>query len=144
VIPTPTAASGWAPPPEAPAGLRSVEAPRSVDAGQLRLAGAAMLAVAAVRPWVPHSPGLPCPLRTLTGIPCPLCGMTRAVTFAVHGDLGRSLAMTPGGIVAVLVAIALLVAWRVRRVSVPAWAVPVALGALWGYQLAKYATGRPL
>jgi len=28
----------------------------------------------------------PCPLRTLTGIPCPLCGATRSVVLAVHGD----------------------------------------------------------
>lgn len=117
---------------------------RTLDAAQLRLAGAAMLAVAVVRPWLPHALGLPCPLRSLTGIPCPLCGMTRAVTFAVHGDLGASLAMTPGGVAAVAVAVVLLVAWRVRRVPLPAWSVPPVLGALWAFQLAKLATGRPL
>ncbi len=103
-----------------------------------------MLAVAVVRPWLPHGFGLPCPLRSVTGIPCPLCGMTRAVTYAVHGDLGASVAMTPGGIVAVVLALGLLAAWRVRRVSVPAWVIPAVLGVLWAFQLAKYATGRPL
>lgn len=103
-----------------------------------------MLAVAVVRPWLPHGLSLPCPLRSVTGIPCPLCGMTRAVTYAVHGDLGASVAMTPGGIVAVVLALGLLAAWRVRRVSVPAWVIPAVLGVLWAFQLAKYATGRPL
>ncbi len=139
-----TAPTGWNVPTAAPAGPSPSGRSRTIDAGQLRGAGAAMLAVAVAMPWLPHGPGLPCPLRTVTGVPCPLCGMTRAVTMAVHGDLGASLAMSPGGIVAVVAALVLLVAWRVRRIAIPGWAIPLTLGALWVYQLAKYATGRPL
>ena len=29
--------------------------------------------------------GIPCPLRTLTGVPCPCCGMTTATVSLVHG-----------------------------------------------------------
>jgi hypothetical protein len=38
------------------------------------MAGAVHPAVVAHTGW----PGLPCPLRTLTGVPCPFCGMTEA------------------------------------------------------------------
>jgi hypothetical protein len=128
-------------PPRTGAVDRSVQ---TVDAHHLRAAGAAMLGIAAIRPLLPVGLGPPCPLRTLTGIPCPFCGMTRSVTAVVHGHLGASLALNPAGIVAVLLAIALLLAWRVRRITYATWLVPLVLGLMWSYQLFKYATGRPL
>jgi hypothetical protein len=70
--------------------------------------------------------------------------MTRSVTAAVHGDLARSLFLNPAGILAVLLALALLAGWRVRRITYATWLVPVVLGLMWSYQLFKYATGRPL
>lgn len=110
-----------------------------VDLAPLRAAGAAVLGAAAIWPLVPVHPPLACPLRTTTGIPCPLCGMTRAVTAAVHGDLAASLRYNPAGVVVVLLAVALLLTWRVRgvrapRVSLPAVVVPLVV--LWGWNLA--------
>jgi Protein of unknown function (DUF2752) len=116
----------------------------SVDLTQLRWIGAAMLGVAAVRPLVPFEFVPPCPLRTLTGIPCPLCGMTRGVTSAVHLELGKAVFLNPGSIVAVVLAILIIVAWRTKKVKVPVWVFFVVLGLMWSWELFKYATGRAL
>jgi hypothetical protein len=103
-----------------------------------------MLAVAAVRPWLPATLGPPCPLRTVTGVPCPFCGMTRGVTSIVYGHLSAAFTYNPGAFLVVAMAIVLLVAWRWQRVRIPMWAVFVFFAALWAFQLFKYSTGRPL
>lgn len=112
----------------------------AVDVRDVRVAGGLMLVAAAVRPMLPGNPGIPCPWRRLTGWPCPLCGMTTSVTACVHLHLGRAVAANPAGLLAVAVAVAALLAWRVQRVSMPAWIVPAGLGLLWVYQLFHYTT----
>jgi hypothetical protein len=98
----------------------------------LRIAGAGLLGAAAVWPFLPVHPPLACPLRAATGIPCPFCGMTRACVAAVHGHLGTSLAFNPAGVLVVLVALtALLRPQLISRVRTPMWAVVIAFGALW-------------
>ena len=109
----------------------------TVPVTQLRVAGGVMLAAAAV---LPAGTGLPCPLRTLTGIPCPLCGMTRSVTATVHLRFDEAFVLNPAGLVAVAVALALLVAWRARTVTMPTWALPAGVVALWTWQLLRYPT----
>ena len=116
----------------------------SFNLREVRVVGAAMLGVAAVRPLVPFEFVPPCPLRTITGIPCPMCGMTRGVTAVVHGELGRALTLNPGAFLAVAVAILLLLRWRATRVVVPVWAIATLVAVLWTWQLFKYSTGRPL
>jgi hypothetical protein len=115
-----------------------------IDLKAARAFGAGMLAAAAVRPMLPVEVVPPCPLRTLTGVPCPLCGMTRGVTAAVHGQIGHALFLNPGSIAAVILAIVLLVSWRTRSVTVRVWMVVAVLGLLWSWNLFKYFTGRPL
>jgi hypothetical protein len=59
-------------------------------------AGSAM--VGAVYPaLVAHTggQGLPCPLRTLTGVPCPFCGMTTATVAFTHGQWTAAAAANP-------------------------------------------------
>ena len=97
-----------------------------------------MLAAGSALPLLPVQPALPCPLRSLTGLPCPFCGMTRSVTAAIHLRLDEALVLNPAGVLAVVVAIGLLVAWRVRSVEVPVRAAPIALLLLWVWQLARY------
>lgn len=110
----------------------------AVDLRDLRVAGGLMLGAAALAPVLPGPDGLPCPLRALTGVPCPLCGMTTSVTALVHLDPLAALVANPAGVVAVVVAVALLVGWRRREASVPAWAIPVALSVMWVWQLARF------
>jgi hypothetical protein len=119
-------------------------APVVLDLRPLRVAAAAMLAVAAVWPFLPTPDVTTCPLRLVTGIPCPFCGMTRGVVDAVHGDIIGSLVFNPGAIVLLTLGIGLLVAWRVRRVAIPVGVVAAWFAVLWAYQLFKYTTGRPL
>lgn len=61
------------------------------------LAAAAWLACAAQAVWRFSPEGL-CPFRLLTGRPCPGCGMGRAVTAAMRGDLAASWSSHPLGI----------------------------------------------
>ena len=96
-----------------------------------------MLAVGALLPLLPGEPGLPCPMRTLTGVPCPLCGMTTSVVEAVHLQVADAFAANPAGIALVLVALALLV-FRPRRLPVPALAAPVVLAGMWLFELHRF------
>jgi hypothetical protein len=109
----------------------------TVEASDLRTAGAAMLAAAVVLPALPGHPHLFCPLRTFTGIPCPLCGMTTSVEASVHGHLAHALAANPAGPIAVVVAVWLLVRRPATiRVSLPV--VVVALALMWAFELARF------
>lgn len=118
--------------------LRAVDRATTVDLASMRVAGGLMLAAAAVRPLVPGEPGLPCPLRALTGIPCPLCGMTTSVTAAAHLDVAEAAAANPVGILAVIVAVALLLTPRQARLDLPKWLLPATLAAMWLFQLQRF------
>lgn len=110
----------------------------TVDLHGLRLAGGAMLATAALLPVLPGPNGVPCPLRTITGIPCPLCGMTTSVTAIVHLDLVEAVTANPAGVVAAVVAVALLVMRSRRQVDVPVWLLPLGLVLMWAWQLGRF------
>ena len=101
-----------------------------VDLRELRWAGAGMLAVAATKPlWSSVGSEYSCPFRAMTGVPCPLCGMTTSVCATVALRFGDAFAANPFGIVAVLVAIALVVVRARGTVSFPPWVVGAGLAA---------------
>jgi hypothetical protein len=115
-----------------------------VDLAPLRTAGLLLVPAAIALSISPVDPIPPCPLRALTGIPCPLCGSTRGVIAAVHGDLGHALWLNPAAIAVLVLALALVAGWKVERVRIPVWSVVSVFAVLWAYQLFKYGTGRPL
>jgi hypothetical protein len=109
-----------------------------VDVTGARWAGGAMVGLGLVLPLVPHNPGLPCPLRTLTGVPCPLCGMTTAVKAVCTGHLHASIAANPFGIFAVVVAVLLVLRPGMRSVRVPIALVAAAAATSWVWELRRF------
>ena len=117
--------------------MAAVAAVDTLEATDLRRAGAAMLVAGAVLPALPGHPHLFCPLRTLTGVPCPLCGMTTSVEATVHLHLGHALAANPAGVVAVGAAVHLAVRRPATiRVSLPLLAVALVL--MWAFELFRF------
>ncbi len=108
-----------------------------LDDGDLRAASAILLGGAAVSATIPGEHGLPCPLRALTGVPCPLCGMTTSVTSSVELDFGEAFAANPGGILLVVLALAILLG-PARRLVVPVSAVYLGLAASWVWELQRF------
>jgi hypothetical protein len=116
------------------AAARTLELP---DTSELRTVGGLMLAAALVLPVLPGHPSLLCPLRTVTGVPCPFCGMTTSVEATMHLRFGDAMAATPAGIVAVIIAIALLIR-RPKAVRVPLVLVFGVLALMWAFQLHRF------
>jgi hypothetical protein len=110
----------------------------TIDTSDARGAALAMLAAAATLPLLPGHAGLPCPLRTLTGVPCPLCGMTTSVEATVHGDLLAALRANPAGPFAMLAALGLLARRPARALRVPTLAVLALLLGLWFFELHRF------
>jgi glycerol-3-phosphate acyltransferase PlsY len=116
-------------------------------------AGAA--AVGAVYPMImAHTggQGVPCPLRTLTGVPCPFCGLTTATVAMAHGDWGGAARTSPLAYLVAALAVGtapVLVARVLGRASLPRPAsdlarkrvtrvVLVIVALSWIFQLHRY------
>jgi hypothetical protein len=127
--------------------------PRSVPE-QLGLIGLGAAAASFAYPAVSRGTGLglPCPLRTLTGVPCPMCGMTTAATGLAAGDLQAAVAANPFVLLLAgftLVMIVLMAGralgwlpppaqWPATRRRQPYLVVAVVAAASWAFQLHRF------
>jgi hypothetical protein len=109
-----------------------------LDLAPLRRGGAAMLALGLVLPHLPGSPGVPCPLRTLTGVPCPLCGMTTSVKAMMGGHAGAAFRANPFGILAIAAAVLLVLRPGARRLRVSSVVAVAAVMTSWGFELHRF------
>lgn len=104
----------------------------------VRALGAAMLALGVALPHLPGNAGLPCPLRTVTGVPCPFCGLTTSVKAVLRGDGHGAWSANPFGLLVVAFAVLLVVRPRWRRLTLPAALVGAAVAVSWLFQLHRY------
>jgi Protein of unknown function (DUF2752) len=122
---------------------------------RLAIAGAGAAAIGSVYPFLmahDGNHGVPCPLRTLTGIPCPFCGLTTATVALTHGQWTAAAAANPFVyLLAALVALTapVLVA-RVAGGAAPpspwpeatrrrvGWAVSCLVALSWLFQLRRF------
>jgi Protein of unknown function (DUF2752) len=118
--------------------LERALAPVTFDITDSRGAAIALLVAGSVLSLLPAHAGLPCPLRTVTGVPCPMCGMTTSVEATLHGDLPHAFAANPAGPFAVLVALVLLVRRPGGALRAPVAAVTLLFASLWLFELHRF------
>lgn len=110
----------------------------ALNTSRLRVPAVGLLAGTVVLAHLPSGVGLPCPLRTLTGVPCPFCGTTTALRALGSGHVISSLAAAPLGIALILVAIYTAVRGLPDRLVI-AWPVLIAaLSAEWTFELVRF------
>jgi hypothetical protein len=109
-----------------------------LDLTDIRGSAVALLAAGAALPLLPGHAGLPCPLRTVTGIPCPFCGTTTSVEATLHADPGAALAANPLGPALVGAALVLVVRPPRHALRVPLVFVIVLAAALWVFELHRF------
>ncbi|MDQ6617214.1 MAG: DUF2752 domain-containing protein [Actinomycetota bacterium] len=124
--------------PVEPVYRRVMAARFEIELRPIRYIGAAMLALGVALPHLPGNPGLPCPLRSATGVPCPFCGLTTSVKAVMRGDGHSAWAANPFGLVIVVFAVALVLRPRWRQLTLPLAVVLAGVAASWLFELHRY------
>jgi hypothetical protein len=124
--------------PKRPVVARAFSSSIDLDLAPFRWAGGAMVALGVLLPHLPGNPGVPCPLKTLTGVPCPLCGMTTSVKAVMGGHLRAALVANPFGVLAVVAAAWLLLRPQAARLRLSSVLLVAGVVASWGLQLHRF------
>jgi hypothetical protein len=110
----------------------------AIDASRLRPPGIGLLGATVVLAHLPIGVGLPCPLRTLTGVPCPFCGTTTALRALGGGHVTQSLAAAPLSVTLVAASLVAVTKRLPARLIVP-WPIVVAgIGGEWVFELFRF------
>lgn len=113
-------------------------APYEVELHRLSAPAAVALGGGLVLAHLPAGVGLPCPLRTLTGVPCPFCGVTTSVRQLFLGRLHAAVAAAPLGLVVVALAAATLLRLAPATLRIPRAVLVAGLGAEWVFELFRF------
>jgi hypothetical protein len=109
-----------------------------VDVRRLRKPAAVFLAGGLLLAHLPTAWGLPCPMRSLTGVPCPFCGVTTSVRDTLGGHLRAGLGAAPLGMFLVAAAIAATLRLGPARVRVLRPILIAAVAAEWCFELHRF------
>jgi hypothetical protein len=109
-----------------------------IDLASSRRAGISLLVGGLVLAHLPASIGVPCPLRTLTGVPCPFCGVTTAVRATLDGHVGSALNAAPLGLLVVLLAALAAIGRGPRTLRIPTVVLVALLACEWLFELHRY------
>jgi hypothetical protein len=109
-----------------------------VNLSHLRIPAAGLLAGGLVLAHLPSGVGLPCPLRTLTGIPCPFCGLTTSVRALGGGHVGAGFRAAPLGLLAVVLALVTLFGVVPKRLRLPLPLLVAVIGGEWIFELVRF------
>jgi len=116
----------------------NVLATHELDVRRLRTPAAVFLAGGLVLAHLPEGWGLPCPLRTLTGVPCPFCGVTTSVRDALGGRVRAALNAAPLGVVLIGAAIAIALRLIPANVRILRIVLAAAVMAEWCFELHRF------
>jgi hypothetical protein len=105
---------------------------------RLRFPGGVLLIGGLVLAHLPEGVGLPCPLRSLTGIPCPFCGLTTSVRAAFGGHIGTSIAAAPLGLLVIAIAALVVLGVAPRKLVLHPFLIVVPLFAEWMFELHRF------
>lgn len=109
-----------------------------LDLTDARGTAMAVLGAGPILALFPGHAGLPCPLRTLTGVPCPLCGSTTSVEDVFRGHVLGALQANPLGVAVVAASLFLLVRRPRHALRVPGVVVALIALGLWLFELHRF------
>ena len=109
-----------------------------VDCTKLRVPAVALMCGALVLAHLPSDVGMPCPLRSLTGVPCPFCGVTTSLRAVGGGHFLGALRAAPLGLALCGASILALAGQLPKRLRIPIPLLAAAAAAEWVFELARF------